>query len=70
MNIEITGEFIKIGQLLKKMKIIVSGGAAKNYLENTTVKINGKIITKRSSKVKPGDTIWIGYKVYYVKAKV
>ena len=69
MNIEISGEYIKIGQLLKKMKIISSGGMAKNFLENNNVKINGKIIKKRSSKIRPGDTVWIGYNVYNILAE-
>jgi ribosome-associated protein YbcJ (S4-like RNA binding protein) len=57
MKIEITEEFIKIGQLLKKISIISSGGMAKKFLANTEVKVNGKRIGNRSSKVRPGDTV-------------
>ena len=69
MDIEISGEYIKIGQLLKKMNVISSGGMAKTFLENNSVKINGKIIKRRSSKIRPGDTVWIGYNVYNILPK-
>jgi len=69
MNIEITGKYIKIGQLLKKMKIITSGGMAKQFLANTEVKVAGKRIINRSTKIKPGTTLWIGYKVYKITQK-
>ena len=69
MNIEITGKYIKIGQLLKKMKIITSGGMAKQFLANTEVKVAEKRIINRSTKIKPGTTLWIGYKVYKITQK-
>lgn len=70
MNVEITGKYIKIGQLLKKMKIIASGGMAKTFLANTEVKVGGKRILNRSTKIKPGCTLWIGYKVYKIVQKI
>lgn len=68
MKIAIKDEFIKIGQLLKKIKVISTGGEAKNFLENNDVKINGKKPEGRGSKVHIGDTLWIGDDLYQVVA--
>ena len=39
MKIFITGDFIKLGQLLKKIGIISTGGTAKWYVENNSIKL-------------------------------
>ena len=57
MKIVITGESIKIGQLLKKIKVITTGGQATAFLANNEVKINGKYPEGRGTKVKVGSTI-------------
>ncbi|CCP23735.1 RNA-binding S4 domain-containing protein [Mycoplasmopsis cynos] len=59
MIIKIKSEFIKISQLLKFSKIINTGGEIKKFLEDNHVTLNGKKITSRSSKVRPGDIVWI-----------
>ncbi|UWV80653.1 RNA-binding S4 domain-containing protein [Mycoplasmopsis cynos] len=59
MIIKIKSEFIKISQLLKFSKIINTGGEIKKFLEDNRVTLNGKKITSRSSKVRPGDIVWI-----------
>ena len=70
MKIEITGEFIKIGQLLKKINIISSGGAAKYYLEHNEIKINGKKPEGRNTKVPAGATVWINDDLFQIVQKV
>ncbi|OYD26731.1 ribosome-associated protein YbcJ (S4-like RNA binding protein) [Mycoplasma testudineum] len=69
MNIEITGEDIKIGQLLKKLGHISTGGRASIFLENHVVKINGSRITTRSTKVKIGDIVWIDEQLIKIISK-
>ncbi len=69
MKIEIMGEFIKLGQLLKKTNRILSGGAAKQYIETHEIKINGKKPEGRGSKIKPGDTVWIDDQVFLITEK-
>ena len=66
MKIVIKDESIKLGQLLKKIDVIPSGGMAKWFLENNVVKINGMIPEGRGSKVKVGSTIWINDDLYQV----
>ena len=66
MKIVIKDESIKIGQLLKKINVIGTGGEAKHFLENNTVKINGEVPAGRGSKVKVGSTLWINDDLYQV----
>ena len=66
MKIVIKDERIKIGQLLKKINVIGTGGEAKHFLENNTVKINGEVPAGRGSKVKVGSTLWINDDLYQV----
>lgn len=66
MKIVIKDESIKIGQLLKKINVISSGGEAKFFLANNKITINGKQPIGRGSKVCVGDTLWINDELYQV----
>ncbi|WGI36661.1 RNA-binding S4 domain-containing protein [Mesomycoplasma lagogenitalium] len=68
MKVEIVGEFIKLSQFLKKIKIIDSGGEAKNFLLRHEVTINGQKSESRGSKIKIGDVVWVDKEVYYIIA--
>ncbi|MEA4115252.1 RNA-binding S4 domain-containing protein [Mycoplasma sp. 744] len=68
-QIIIETDFITLGQFLKKAKIIDTGGQAKYFLEFNDVKINNNIPQGRSSKIYPGDAIWINNIVYQVIKK-
>lgn len=50
---------IQLGQLLKKADIIATGGQAKHFLLEVTVKVNGERETRRGRKLVPGDTVEI-----------
>lgn len=66
MKIVIKDESIKIGQLLKKIQVISSGGEARHFLDNNTVKINGNKPEGRGAKVHVGSTVWINDDLYQV----
>lgn len=66
MKIVISDEYIKLGQLLKKINVISTGGEAKHYIMNNIIKINGKIPEGRGTKVKAGATLWINDDLYQV----
>ncbi|MBU4690443.1 RNA-binding S4 domain-containing protein [Mycoplasma sp. ES3157-GEN-MYC] len=63
----INNGFITIGQLLKKVGLIDTGGQAKYYLENNKIKINDKTPIGRNTKVFAGDVVWVNNLIYYVK---
>ena len=56
-EITITTDFITLGQLLKKVDIISSGGMAKAYLQEFYVYVNDEEEQRRGKKLYPGDTI-------------
>lgn len=66
MRVQIFGEFIKLGQLIKKLNIIDTGGQAKHFIETHDIVIKGRENLKRNSKIWVGTTIWIDDEVYYI----
>lgn len=56
---QIDDDFITLGQLLKEEGIIPTGGAAKWFLREHQVKINGELDNRRGKKLRPGDEIEI-----------
>lgn len=70
MKIVIKDDSIKLGQLLKKIDVINTGGEAKQFIVNNVIKINGQKPIGRGSKVKPGDVLWINDDLYKVVKEV
>lgn len=59
VKIEIEGSYITLGQLLKRLDVIQSGGQAKYFLLETEVKVNGEKEMRRGRKIVPGDLVEI-----------
>ncbi|WP_026476754.1 RNA-binding S4 domain-containing protein [Alkaliphilus transvaalensis] len=57
MKIKIEDEYIKLDSLLKYSSAVGSGGEAKLMILSGEVKVNGKVITQRGKKIKPGDIV-------------
>lgn len=55
--IEISDEFIKLGQLLKLAGMVSSGVEAKIVIQNGKVKVNGETDTRRGKKIYPQDVV-------------
>ncbi|CAJ1224562.1 S4 domain-containing protein YaaA [Lactiplantibacillus xiangfangensis] len=55
--VDIRTPYMTLGQLLKEVAIIGSGGQAKWFLKETTVLVNGEPDDRRGRKLYPGDTI-------------
>jgi ribosome-associated protein len=51
------GEYIELVQLLKRVKIAMSGGEAKMLIADSQVKRNGKIETRKRAKIRVGETV-------------
>ncbi|MEC9489002.1 MAG: RNA-binding S4 domain-containing protein [Halanaerobium sp.] len=56
-QIEIKTASIGLDQFLKWANIAESGGDAKHLIQEGWVRVNGKIETRRSKKLYPGDVI-------------
>lgn len=59
MKIKIDTEFIKLDSLLKLSGVVPTGGAAKIFIQDGEVKVNGQICTMRGKKLRSGDKIEI-----------
>ncbi|AGT30464.1 hypothetical protein M493_00220 [Geobacillus genomosp. 3] len=56
-KVTITTETITLGQLLKLMNLIETGGAAKWFLQEYNVFVNGEKENRRGRKLKDGDRV-------------
>lgn len=58
--------FITLGQFLKSVAVISSGGMAKAYLETYPVFLNGEKENRRGKKLYPGDRVTLSEEVTYL----
>ena len=65
-EIKIKPPYIKLGQLLKYLDIIETGGDEKDFLENTDVYVNNEIDRRRGRKIYPGDEVIINRKLFKI----
>lgn len=56
-NIQLRGEYIKLGQALKASGLVESGVEAKYAIGEGQVKVNGQTVTQRGKKLIKGDLV-------------
>lgn len=59
-EIEVRGESIRLGQLLKVAGAIGVGGEAKSYLAEHPAIVNGEPEARRGRQLRPGDEVLLG----------
>jgi ribosome-associated protein len=59
-EIEIRGEMIRLGQLLKLAGIVDSGSEVKALLATERVLVNDAPEARRGRQLRPGDTVRVG----------
>ena len=59
-------EFIKLGQLLKKARVVGYGSDAKMLIESGEILVNGEVELRRGRKCYPGDEIKLEDSVFKV----
>ena len=69
IKIEISTEFITLGQFLKFSGIINNGGEAKKYLENARIFVNNELEKRRGKKLRHGDLVEVEKKIYHIVNK-
>ncbi len=65
--IKIHTEYITLQQVLKKLNIISSGGAAKYYLSENPVLVNDELEQRRGRKLYPNDVLVVNNKRYVIE---
>jgi ribosome-associated protein len=68
-NSEPTDEPLRLDHFLKTMGISETGGQAKLKIQNSEVKVNGQVETRRRRKLVPTDVVEVNGKKFVVKAK-
>ena len=56
-EVEIRGESIRLGQLLKLVGVVDSGAEAKALLAEEGVEVNGEPEQRRGRQIRPGDVV-------------
>lgn len=64
MKIQITKEYITLGQLLKLTDWISSGGEAKFAVKDLLIEVNGETEDRRGRKLRPNDVVRVEDKTY------
>ncbi len=59
-DVQIRGDMIRLGELLKLSGVVDSGGEAKSLLATTGVLLNGQPETRRGRQLHPGDEVRLG----------
>ena len=55
-SIPIQTEYIKLDSLLKLSGLVLTGGEAKELIQDGNVLVNGEVCTMRGKKLRAGDT--------------
>lgn len=66
-EIEIRGEMIRLGQLLKLAGVVDAGGEVKAFLASTEVAVNGEPENRRGRQLHPGDEVRVGDELLRVR---
>lgn len=57
LTFELNGEFVEVNQLLKLVGLVDSGGAGKNLVASGAVKVDGKPESRKTAKIRAGQTV-------------
>lgn len=67
--VKIRGDLITLGQLVKYLDLIGSGGEVKSFLARAKIKVNGEPEDRRGRKIRDGDIVHIpGKKTVRIQA--
>jgi ribosome-associated protein len=60
LTFELNAEFVEVNQLLKLVGLVDSGGAGKNVVASGAVKVDGKPESRKTAKIRAGQTVSLG----------
>ena len=64
------GDYITLGQLLKVLNLVQSGGEVKAMLASGAVMVNGEVETRRGRKLSEGDVVRLGTSLWRLVASM
>ncbi|AJP57901.1 RNA-binding protein [Pandoraea vervacti] len=68
VTFELTGEFVALNDLLKLTGVVDSGGAGKVLVANGEVTVDGQLETRKTCKIRAGQSVAVGGVRIRVKA--
>jgi ribosome-associated protein len=60
IEVPITGEMIRLGQLLKLAGVADDGAQARTLIEDGEVRVDGEVDRRRGRQVRPGSLVDLG----------
>jgi ribosome-associated protein len=60
IDVAITGEMIRLGQLLKLAGVVDDGAQARTLIEDGKVSVDGEVDRRRGRQVRPGSSVSVG----------
>lgn len=60
VTFDLEGEFVELNQLLKLAGLCDSGGAGKNMVASGVVAVDGKRESRKTAKIRSGQTVSVG----------
>ncbi|BDG61874.1 RNA-binding S4 domain-containing protein [Caldinitratiruptor microaerophilus] len=57
--VPVRGPYILLGEFLKRVGAVPTGGQAKRIIQAGMVRVNGEVETRRGRKLRPGDVVAI-----------
>ena len=60
IEVPITGEMIRLGQLLKLAGVVDDGSQARTLIEEGAVSVDGEVDRRRGRQVRPGSSVQLG----------
>ena len=66
VDVEIGPEGIKLGQLIKFVNAVETGGEAKTLLESGLVRVNGNPEKRRGAQLRQGDVVTVAGKSWRI----
>lgn len=56
-QVPIRDEAIRLGQLLKLASLVADGSMARAVIENSEVTVDGEVVVRRGTQVRPGQVV-------------
>lgn len=60
LTFELNGDYVEVNQLLKLVGVVDSGGAGKNLVASGAVKVDGQLESRKTAKIRAGQTVSLG----------
>ena len=65
-KVKIKGDYIELGQFLKLINLVMTGGEAKIYIMQNRVLVNGETESRRGRKLRNNDVVKVDNKEYLI----